>query len=113
MLRKGFLRFHRAAETAGYPSLFVVTLMALAIIVSAIGLLAIIRSVWALGLTLLALIASIALVAGGIDAMFSDDEEPAAGPPHEGSASAGSETRASLPPPGLGDPGPSPERRAA
>jgi hypothetical protein len=80
MLRKGFLRFHRAAEAGGNPALLLVTLVALAIIVSAIALLAIIKSSWALAFALMCLIGSVAIVAGGIDALFSDVEEPPAEP---------------------------------
>jgi hypothetical protein len=78
MLRKDFLRFHRAAESAAYPALLVVVMVALTVIVSAIALVGIMKSVWALALALTCLGASIALVAGGIDAMLSDVEEPAA-----------------------------------
>ena len=55
-----------------------VTLVALSIIVSAIALLGMMKSAWALAFALSCLIASVALVAGGIDALFSDVEEPAA-----------------------------------
>jgi hypothetical protein len=113
MLRKGFLRFHRAAEAAGYPALLVVTVVALAIIVSAIALLAIMESAWALGLALTSLTASIALVAGGIDAMFSDVEEPAAERASAGPPSAEPETVVSLPRRGRAERQRGPDRRAA
>ena len=80
MLRKGFLRFQRAAENGGGPALLIVTLVALAIIVSGITLLAIMKTAWALAFALACLVASVALVAGGIDALFSDVEEATAGP---------------------------------
>jgi hypothetical protein len=113
MLRKGFLRFHRAAEAAGYPALLVVTVVALAIIVSAIALLAIMKAAWALALALISLVAAIALMAGAIDAMFSDVEEPAVERAAARSTSTRSDAVLPLPRRGLGDVQRKPERRAA
>ena len=113
MLRRDFLRFHRAAEAAGYPALLVVTVVALAIIVSALFFVGMTRSVWALGLTLTWLIASIALVAGEIDAMLSDVEEPAEERAPAESTSVEFETVVSLPPRGLTDAQRRTDRRAA
>jgi hypothetical protein len=76
VLRSGFLRFHRAAEAGGYPALLVVSLVALANVVSGIALLAFFRATWSLVIALVTVAVAVGLVAGAIDAAFSDVEEP-------------------------------------
>ena len=113
MLRKGFLRFHQAAEAAGYPALLVVTIVALGTIVSGILLVGIMKSVWALAFALTCLAASIALVAAAMEAMFSDVEEPADDQLGAEFAAPASETVLPLPRAGVRDPQQGSDRRAA
>jgi hypothetical protein len=72
-----FLRFHRAAEAAGYPALQVATMMCLGIVVAPIGLLAATRAAWALGLALFSLVVAVALLAGAIEAALADRDQHA------------------------------------
>ena len=75
-----FLNFHRSAEAAGYPALLVVSAVCLGLVVLPIALLALTQAGWVLAFALLSLIAAVAILAGEIDAAFSDYGEPAAGP---------------------------------
>jgi hypothetical protein len=77
-----FLDFHRTAEAAGYPALFIVSLVALALVVVPVLLLALTRSVWTLVLALLGIVVALALLAGEVDAAFADADEPPT-PPHD------------------------------
>lgn len=75
-----FLNFHRSAEAAGYPALLIVSAACLALVVAPIALLALTQATWVLAFALLSLPAAVAILAGEIDAAFSDYGEPAAGP---------------------------------
>jgi hypothetical protein len=75
-----FLNFHRSAEAAGYPALLIVSAVCLALVVVPIALLALTQATWVLAFALLSLVAAVAILAGEIDAAFSDYGEPAAGP---------------------------------
>ncbi len=77
-----FLNFHRSAEAAGYPALLIVSAVCLALVVLPIALLALTHAGWVLAFALLSLLAAVAILAGAIDAAFSDYGEPAAGPTH-------------------------------
>ena len=79
MRRDPFLDFHRAAESAGYPAMLIVSIVALGIVVAPLVLLALTRAGWLLGVTLLGLIAAIALLAGEFTAAVSDGDEPPQG----------------------------------
>jgi hypothetical protein len=76
MRRDHFLDFHRAAESAGYPAMLVVTMVSLGAVVAPLVLLALTGAGWWLGVALLGLIAAIALLAGEFNAAVSDDGEP-------------------------------------
>jgi hypothetical protein len=67
-----FLSFHRSAEAAAYPALLIVSVVCLGLVVVPIALLALTRAVWVLGFALLSLLAAVAILAGAIDAAFSD-----------------------------------------
>ena len=73
----GFLRFHRAAEAAGYPALLIVSMVALAMMVAAIALLAAVQAAWAFVTAILVLIGSLSILARAVEAAFSDGGEPA------------------------------------
>jgi hypothetical protein len=72
---KPLLRFHRGAESAGYPALLIASMVCLGLVVAPIGLLAMTRAAWSLVLALLSLIAAVALLAGTVAAVFADREE--------------------------------------
>ena len=76
MSRNPFTHFQRAAEAAGYPALLLVTMASLAIMVNAVVLLALMQSGWAFAVSMLSLIAALALLWGGIDAAFSESDGP-------------------------------------
>lgn len=99
MRRDPFLDFHRAAESAGYPAMLVVSVVSLGVVVAPLVLLALTGAVWLLGLTLLGLIAALALLAGEFNAAVSDGDEP----PRRRSGAATS----------ADDPIPNPSRREA
>jgi hypothetical protein len=73
-----FIRFHRAAEAAGYPALLVETVFALAIVVAAVTLLAMMDAAWAFAMAMLSLVVAIAIISAAMMAALSDDEEPRA-----------------------------------
>jgi hypothetical protein len=100
MRRDHFPDFHRAAESAGYPALLIVSMVALGAVVAPLVLLALTGAGWLLGVTLLGLIAAIALLAGEFNAAISDGDEP---PRWRVGAAA----------PAEGDPTPDPRRREA
>jgi hypothetical protein len=75
MRRDPFLDFHRAAESAGYPALLIVSMVSLGAVVAPLVLLALTGAGWLLGVTLLGLIAAIALLAGEFNAAVSDGDE--------------------------------------
>lgn len=79
MERKPFLRFHQAAEAAGYPVLLIVSVVALAIVVAPVTLLALTESGWAFALAIASLPVAVAAVAAAIHAAFSDGNDPASG----------------------------------
>ena len=70
------LRFHRAAEAAGYPALLVDSMFSLALVVAPVCMLALTGAVWVLALALLGLVAAIAVLAVEMDAAFADYDEP-------------------------------------
>ena len=72
---RSFLDFHRAAESAGYPALLIVSMVSLGAVVAPLVLLALTGAGWLLGVTLLGLIAAIALLAGEFNAAVSDGDE--------------------------------------
>jgi fatty acid desaturase len=74
MSRNPFTHFQRAAEAGGYPALLLVTMASLAIMVNAVVLLALMQSGWAFAVSMLSLIAALALLWGGIDAAFSESD---------------------------------------
>ena len=74
--RDPFLDFHRAAESAGYPALLIVSMVSLGAVVAPLVLLALTGAGWLLGVTVLGLIAAIALLAGEFNAAVSDGDEP-------------------------------------
>jgi Na+/H+-translocating membrane pyrophosphatase len=76
MRRDHFLDFHRAAESAGYPALLIVSMVSLGAVVAPLVLLALTGAGWLLGVTLLGLIAAIALLAGEFNAAVSDGDQP-------------------------------------
>ena len=100
MRRDHFLDFHRAAESAGYPAMLIVSVVALGVVVAPLALLALTGAGWLLGVTLLGLIAAIALLAGEFNAAVSDGDEP----PRRRTGAATS---------GDGGPIPTPSRREA
>ena len=81
MQPNGFLRFHRAAEAAGYPAMLIVSAWALAIVVALVSLLALTQAGWTLALAVLSIPAALGLVAGSIGAAFADGEDPEPSPP--------------------------------
>ena len=74
------LRFHRAAEAAGYPALLIVALVALTLVVATVMLLAMVGGVAAFALSMLSLVAAVGLVWAAIEAALSDADDPPAGP---------------------------------
>ena len=68
-----FLHFPQTAERAGYPALLIASLVALAVMVASISLLAIADSGWALALAIVALLASVGLLAGALYGALADD----------------------------------------
>jgi hypothetical protein len=76
MRRDPFLDFHRAAESAGYPALLIVSIVSLGAVVAPLVLLALTGAGWLLGVTVLGLIAAIALLAGEFNAAVSDGDAP-------------------------------------
>jgi hypothetical protein len=75
-----FFNFQRAAEDAGYPALLIVSALCLGLVVAPIALLGLAQAIWVLGLALLSLIAAVAVLAGAMDAAFSDYGEPVGEP---------------------------------
>jgi hypothetical protein len=73
-----FLDFHRTAEAAGYPALFIVSMVALAVVVLPVMLLALTRGVWALALAVLSIFAALGLLAGAFGAAVADADDPPA-----------------------------------
>ena len=71
-----FLRFHRAAEAAGYPALLFVSIVSLATVLAPFLLLAVTQAAWAFAMAVLGLAASIAILSAGIWAALSDYDEP-------------------------------------
>jgi hypothetical protein len=71
-----FLSFHRAAENAGYPALFIVSMVSLAVVVAPVALLGATRAGWALALALMGMIVAVAVLAGAIGAALADGEQP-------------------------------------
>jgi hypothetical protein len=67
-------RFHRAAEAAGYPALFLVSMISLALVVVPVALLALTRSGWVLALALLSLLLAVGLLAAAVGAAFDDGD---------------------------------------
>jgi hypothetical protein len=76
MQSNGFLRFHRAAEAAGYPAMLIVSAWALAMVVALVSLLALTQAGWTLALAVLSIPAALGLVAGSINAALADGEYP-------------------------------------
>jgi hypothetical protein len=80
-----FLDFHRTAEAAGYPAMFVVAMVALAVVVLPVMVLALTRGVWALVLAVMSIFAALGLLAGAFGAALADGDEPP--PPSQGTTS--------------------------
>jgi hypothetical protein len=97
MRDNGFLRFHRAAEAAGYPALLLVSMVALTTVVVPVVLLALMQAVWALVVAILGLVAACAILAGAIWAAFSDRGDADAGEASEQSSSPALEGPVQLP----------------
>ena len=76
MWRNAFLRFHRAAEAAGYPAMLVVAMVSLGMVVAAIALLGMVGGVPAFSFAILSLVAALALLSGEIEAALSEIEDP-------------------------------------
>jgi hypothetical protein len=73
-----FLNFHRAAEASGYPALLIVSAVCLGLVVAAVALLALIPAGWVLALALLSMVVALVVLAGAMDASFSEGNEPPA-----------------------------------
>src|SRR5918998_912027 len=73
-----FLNFHRAAEAAGFPALLIVSVVCLGLVVAAVALLALIPAAWVLALALLSIVVALVVLAGAMDASFSEGNEPPA-----------------------------------
>ena len=73
-----FLDFHRTAEAAGYPAMFVVAMVALAVVVLPVMVLALTRGVWALVLAVMSIFAALGLLAGAFQAALADADDPPA-----------------------------------
>ena len=93
---KSLLRFHKAAEAAGYPVLLIISVVALATVVAPVALLGITESVWAFGLAIVSLLMALAVVAAAIHTAVSDGDDPATG--RAGSGSAAGEHERAVPP---------------
>jgi protein-S-isoprenylcysteine O-methyltransferase Ste14 len=74
-----FLDFQRAAEARGYPALLIVSMLCLGLVVASVALLALTPAAWVLALALLSVIVALAILAGAMEASFSDRDEPASG----------------------------------
>jgi hypothetical protein len=66
------LRLHAVAEAAGFPTLLIVTVICLFIVVSAVGLLALIPTTAFLVLAIVSLVAAVMLMGMEIAAALSD-----------------------------------------
>jgi hypothetical protein len=66
--------FHRSAESAGYPALFIVAMISLALVVVPVVLLGLVRSGWVLALALVTLPLALALLAAAVRAAFDDGD---------------------------------------
>ena len=75
MRENGFLRFHRAAEAAGYPALLLVSMVSLTTVVVPVLLLALLQAAWTFVMAVLGLVAACAILAGAIWAAFRDDAD--------------------------------------
>ena len=75
-----FLYFQRAAEAAGYPALLIVSMVCLGLVVAAVALLALVQAGWVLALALLSMVVALVVLAGAMDASFSEGNEPPAEP---------------------------------
>jgi hypothetical protein len=67
-------KFHRSAESAGYPALLIVAMISLALVVVPVALLGLTRSGWVLALALVTLPLALALLAAAIGATFDDGD---------------------------------------
>jgi hypothetical protein len=108
-----FLRFHRAAEAAGYPALLLVSMVSLTTVVVPVVLLALMQAAWALVVAILGLVAACAILAGAIWAALSDREDADAGRANEPSSSPTLEAPVPLPPRDQASAARSPGRKAA
>ena len=79
MRDNGFLRFHRAAEAAGYPALLLVSMVSLTTVVVPVVLLALMQTAWSFVLAVLGMVAANAILAGAIWAALSDRDDADAG----------------------------------
>jgi len=75
----------RAAETAGYPALLIVSAVCLGLVVAPVALLGLTDAGWVLGLAVLYLIVAIAVLVSAVGAALSEGDEPDA----EGQAPGG------------------------
>jgi high-affinity Fe2+/Pb2+ permease len=107
MRDNGFLRFHRAAEAAGYPAMLLVTMVSLTTVVVPIVLLALMQAAWTFVVAVLGLVAACAILAGAIWAALSDRDDADAGRAGEQPSSPALEAPVPLP---RRDPASSPRR---
>jgi hypothetical protein len=84
----GFLRFHRAAEAAGYPAMLLVSMVSLTTVVVPVVLLALLQAAWTFVVAVLGLIAACAILAGAIWAALSDRDDDDTGRASEQSSPA-------------------------
>ena len=97
MRDNGFLRFHRAAEAAGYPAMLLVSMVSLTTVVVPIVLLALMQTAWTFVLAILGLVAACAILAAAFGAALSDHEEASAGRASKQSSSPALEAPVPLP----------------
>jgi hypothetical protein len=88
MRDQGFLRFHRAAEAAGYPAMLLVSMVSLTTVVVPVVLLALLQAAWTFVVAVLGLVAACAILAGAIWAALSDRDDADTGRANEQSSPA-------------------------
>lgn len=74
MRRNPFIDFNRHAEALGYPALLLVSLYCLALVVGAIGLLAVWSSAWTFALAVLSIPTACVILAAATLAIFETDD---------------------------------------
>lgn len=71
-----FIRFQRAADGAGYPTLLLVAAVCLALVVAPVALLALWPGAVALAFALIGLVVALAILSMAMAAIFADTERP-------------------------------------